>query len=78
MVVFICQKKISTNWIIEMEFCIKANPKKFIMYLYSIWHHIINHLEKFYVKNPLVRGEIKQRNLSWDRLDQLKYFEEVN
>jgi len=53
------RKKISTNLIIEMEFCIKANPKKFIMYLYSIWHHIINHLEKFYVKNPLVRGEIK-------------------
>ena len=41
-------------------------------------YHIVSHLAKSNVKNPLVRIEIKKRNFSRGRLDQLKQFGKVN
>jgi len=38
----------------------KSIHKKIIMHFSSIGHHIINHVAKFEVKNPLSRGEIKK------------------
>ena len=43
-----------------------------MIYFSSIGNHIISYIAKFEVKIPLVRREIKNRNLSGSRLDQLK------
>jgi hypothetical protein len=38
--------------------------KKIIMYFSSVGHHIISYIAKFEVQISLVRGKIKERNLS--------------
>ena len=64
MVIFIGWKHITQN-LSETQFCMKNIHETIIMYFSSIGHHIISYVAKFEVKIPLVRVEIKKRNLSW-------------
>jgi len=56
--------RFTTKLIIEIQFCMKTNHKKFMMYFSSTGHHITSHGVKFEIKIPLVRGEIERRNPS--------------